>query len=218
MARTFEGWRVYGLIAKSIIKQMKKLIVLLICICWRPQLTAQELEATLYFRDGTSIKGWGELHRGNKIKFRTSMEEEPEVWTGLMVDAVVFEWYAGSQTYTYIDPSNTLRYELVEVLSEGDVNLFVKKKYYPKGRINPLSIVSNNTPTRTGRKEYDILFYYIQKEGSTTFKKVQKNRFRKFAREYFKSCPDLHGRLLDREFRENSFRDIVDFYNDACIE
>ncbi len=114
----------------------KKLLCLVIYILPFFTVLSQDKEATLYFRDGTSILGYGELKMEKKvlrspkkgvILFKVSKADEADEWTGEDVDRIVFlEDDLSEKTYQFvhIPDDHDTEYALLQVITEGEVTLY----------------------------------------------------------------------------------------------
>ncbi|MGJ8665732.1 MAG: hypothetical protein ACSHW7_05155 [Patiriisocius sp.] len=69
---------------------MRIITILTLTIFCVGQIISQNTDAELFFNDGNSIEGYGELYKADKIKFRISRDVEPDVWTDLMVKKIIF--------------------------------------------------------------------------------------------------------------------------------
>jgi hypothetical protein len=86
---------------------------------------SQEREATIIFNDSTSIKGFGEIKNEN-IYFRVSQEDEITKWSFDMAKGLTFSGYGFSEKYEYVKPDKYSTPILLEVIEEGNVNLYKK--------------------------------------------------------------------------------------------
>lgn len=96
---------------------------------------AQEQEATLHFRDGTTILGYGDIIKEKDlgafekrvlILFKITKDDKAEEWDGELVDRIVFHGYQSSETLQFVHTPENKRskYKLLRLITEGEVSLY----------------------------------------------------------------------------------------------
>jgi len=186
---------------------------------------AQDKEAKLFFKDGTSAAGYAEIKEKGflgfttapKILFRLSKDDKPDEWdheTVSKIEFYAFEYYKKFE-YVNVKSSSGYPYQLLEVVTEGEVNLYVKTTVS-----NSFSYFNPN-PGSPGRGFYvpsadspSITITYLVKRGNENklTKVGSKNRILK----YFSDCPGIKQGFDEKEFAVKDIKDIVEFYNDNC--
>jgi hypothetical protein len=99
---------------------------------------------------------------------------------------------------------------LLKLEIDGTVKLF--SFYYTQrspGMYNP------STGATTGGFSYSEEGYVLQK-GDDDLKGITRLSFKKDMAEYFKDCPTLVKKIVDRDFRKDDLVSIVRFYNSNC--
>lgn len=197
---------------------MKNLILLVLLICFT-SIKGQEQSATIHFRDGTSFDGYGYIDKKNNIKFRFEDQEEYDTWTDLMVAEIDFYHYNGVNTYRYVDLRNNSNYTLLKVLSDGHYKLYVKMKtsynYEPKDIVRTIGGISTGArPTRVRTEG----MYYLNKNNEKKFEHISKREMRRKIRTILTDCEDFTSRYDDGEFKENTLKEIVEYYNYWCVD
>ncbi|MFT5892235.1 MAG: hypothetical protein ACI9Y7_002345 [Dokdonia sp.] len=186
--------------------------VLLIVFCLVYSSNAQELKATIHFRDGTSLEGYGYIQKNN-IKFRLESEEEYDTWTDLMVKEIDFFWYKNQQTFRYVDLKNRLRYTLLKVVIQGEYILYGKSVPELRYSDNPSRFPH---VVKTGNEI--VRKYYLNKKGQEEYIEIPKIGYKRYVRKLFNDCEDFSERFDDGEFKSNTLAEIVDYYNYFCID
>lgn len=197
---------------------MKNLTVLALLICFT-SLIGQEQASTIHFRDGTSYDGFGYIDKQNNIKFRFEEQEEYDTWTDLMVLEIDFYHYQGYNTFRYVDLRNNSNYTLLKVLSDGYYKLYVKLKnsynYEPKDIVRAAAgIPSGSIPTKVKTEG----MFYLNKNNEKEFNRITKREMRRKIRTILTDCEDFTSRYDDGEFKQNTLKEIVEYYNDFCVE
>ena len=168
---------------------------------------AQTQEATLHFNDGTSIEGYGLIFQEHKIKFKASKNDEPSVWTGVIVSGITFHGFEYDLKFEYVYTKKSKRYPLLlEVLTgEGEVTLYtnITSDYSFGKESKPLSIL---------RVEY-----FTKRQNEEIATKLKGN-FRKNIIKYFGECSGIIKRIDNHEFRWETLIELVNYYNDFCAE
>ncbi len=191
---------------------MKNIIIFILCLI-SFVVNSQTQEATLHFYDGTSIEGYGLIFQKYKIKFRASLEDEPDVWDGTIVSGITFHGFEYDVEFGYVYAKNHERYPLLlEVLTEGEVTLYANvitnTDYVPSFK--------DDEPWRYG-STYSIVKYYVKRNEEKLATKL-KGRFKKCIIEYFGECSGIIKRIDNHEFRWATMIDLVNYYNDFCTE
>lgn len=174
----------------------------------------QTQEATLYFHDGTTVKGYGLIFLTYKIKFRASLESKPDVWTDDMVKGITFHGFDQDVIYEYQYKNENKRFPLLlEVLTHGEVKLyadiFSTKLFVPFVNGNVSSISTIQLPTTTK--------LYVKRDNEEILTSLNGN-FKKKVKTYFGDCIGLNKKLDNHEFRRYTAIEMVEYYNDFCAE
>ncbi len=190
---------------------MKNIIIFILCLI-SFVVNSQTQEATLHFYDGASIEGYGLIFQKYKIKFRASLEDEPDVWDGTIVSGITFHGFEYDVEFGYVYAKNHERYPLLlEILAEGEVTLYVnvaRESYFIPSfeeKIPAVGIHLNGTK------------YYVKRKDEDLATKL-KGRFKKCIIEYFGECSGIIKRIDNHEFRWATMIDLVNYYNDFCTE
>jgi len=173
---------------------------------------AQELKATIHFRDGTSLDGYGYIQK-NSIKFRLESDEEYDTWTDLMVKEIDFFWYKNHQTFRYVDLKNKLKHTLLKVIVQGEYVLYGK----PAPKVTYSHNSSGFTQGLRPNNE-NVQKYYLHKKGEKEYIEIPKIGYKRYIRKLFNDCEDFSGRFDDGEFKSNTLAEIVEYYNYFCID
>lgn len=176
---------------------------------------SQEREAKLLLKNNNSVEGVGEIKK-NKIYFRLSLDEKPEIWTEDDAKGIAFIGYRLPEKYIYIVHGKKNEVHLMEALQEGAVELYkdtyVTTEYYSTG----LSLGANsNFPMSTVNSVKNV-DYYIKKLNEVKGIKVNMN-FKKIGQTFFSDCEDLIAKINEEDFfEEEEIIDLVKFYNHNC--
>lgn len=175
---------------------------------------AQEREATIYFNDSTSIKGFAEINRG-KIHFRVSQEDQVTEWSHDMAKGVVFSAYGFSEKYEYVIPEKDKDPEIMEVLEEGNLCLYKRfKKSLKFGVGGQINSAGGYGVVPTVQRGYEALYYVKRKEEKHATDLEFSFRSRAF--EYFSDCPELQEKIETRKLKAKDIEKVVYYYNDYC--
>jgi hypothetical protein len=175
---------------------------------------SQSEEATIFFKDGDSIQGYG-LIKNNKIKFRVSLNGKSDFWTFRMVEKIEFETFFGIKIYEYIKLNKDRVPILMELITKGEVSLYrqtdsswVLDTNFPENNFPNNRIVTNETNFLV-RKNSD----YTSCLNCGLF-----NKWKKRTIHFLIDCPTLVQKIKKNEFREIHLKEIVEYYNDFCTE
>lgn len=190
---------------------MKKSILILFLLL-NSFVNAQDQEATLFFNDGSSLKGYGFIQDSHTIKFRLTLDDKPDKWTHHMVESIEFYGFNKVVRFEYQYKSlYSLHPRLLETVEVGNVNLYVDT-------IGTSFFIPTNV-FRTGVELRQMKIkgsYYIKKEGEDSVIKLNREFYYTRAQEYFKDCPSLVDKIKTEKYRKSKRLDLIYFYNDLC--
>ncbi len=192
---------------------MKAFRILFLTFILSNSALAQTQKVVLTFNDGTTLDGFGMIHKINKIKFRISLDEDPDIWTDLMVKNIIFYGFEISIKYEFISLKPNEPSKLLEVLAEGNTNLYAD--------VIDLTFFSNgswNNGTFTGATFDQIRSTKIYVRRDEEFPVPLTGNFKRKAKKYFSDCSGLIKKLDSGEFRKLNSNEMVDYYNDFCSE
>lgn len=208
---------------------VKKLFIL-ISLLFSAAVLAQEEDAVLHFLDGTDLEGYGminsSLDGATTVKFRISSDDKADYWGADMISGVSITKQGSTTHYKYVEISKG-RYhpKLLLVVSEGPVMLYAEEHE-----------ASADTSMMSGNKEnlssnFDLISvsgallplanktYYVKRQHEsfpTKFDAIL--GWKKKAKKYFADCDTVVSRIEDSKYRYNTLNELVDFYNDYCVD
>jgi hypothetical protein len=181
---------------------------------------SQTQEATIFFNDGESIDGFGNLKR-NKIKFRISLDEKADLWDYEMISKIEFHGFEISRTFKYLRVKENTNPILIELISEGEVSLYQEKLTYWSS-INTHTSPSDygKTPSKIPIKTSKIKNYIMRNndEFPTCLNCGIFSNWKKNIISYLSDCPTLIEKIKKNEFREIHLQEIIEYYNDFCTD
>lgn len=193
---------------------MKKIIFLILVLVAFNEVLSQEQEAEIFFTDGTSLDGYGMIHKTNEIKFRISLDDEYDIWTYLMVKSIVFYDYNHGGMYEYVTLKSNGSPKLLEVLSKGNTNLYADVTTYNYYSGNNFQ---NEFPTSVRKEKISLKKLYVKKLDEK-YPTALTGSFRKKSQKYFSDCKEVVEKLKTGAFRKTNANEMVDYYNDFCSE
>lgn len=193
---------------------MKILIVLFLTTFSLSHVISQNNVAEIFFNDGTSIEGYAELHKLNKIKFRVSLDDKPDIWTNLMVDKIIFYGFEMRTIFQYVRLKPDAPVKLLEVLVDEETKLFADVTTFTFYSSNGMN---NGLRTGLSQNDFSISKIYVQKSGDN-FPVALTGNFKRKAKQYFSNCDGLLKKLDKGEFRKSTAKDMVYYYIDYCSE
>ncbi len=189
---------------------------------------AQDQEAKLFFKDGTTVLGYGSLKLEGglfdisnepKILFRVSMDQKADEWDYEMIDKIVFFFFEDAKTFKYLQMSGSndkIKNLLLEEITEGAVSLYktIDKTVTKRNgvHIDPGSLGLTEYPSTTAFNIRNKHFLFRQGEKFVTLLRP----FKKDISDYFKDCPGIKKKLDNGEINSKDLQYIVEYYNDYC--
>lgn len=182
-------------------------------------LFGQTQEAILFFKDGTSIKGLGMIKKANdfasfrsrdKILFRVSENDKPDLWTSEDVKGITFIDFENSIIMEYLKVDKYEKMELLEVITDGTVKLYKQTKI-----VDVYFTQNNENFGYGGMAKAEVEAYYLKKE-SEEYPTIIKDNYIKSTSKYFSDCELLVKKIKNHEFTFDTIDKLVNFYNDIC--
>ena len=203
---------------------MKKIILILFFLLIQNISFVQEEgnSATIIFNDNTTIKGFGEIKK-NKIYFKLTLDEKPDVWSYDIVKGIIFSGYGYSEKHEYIKPDKYSKPILMEVIEEGNVNLYRKNSlsFSPSFDANgggSFNSTFHNNSVISGNTHYDVSTIFYVKKLNEEYATDIVFSFKARANRYFSDCEIIIKKLKDRTFNSENIPQMVTYYNNFCYE
>ena len=178
---------------------------------------SQEREAKIILKDNTNIEGLGEIKK-NKIYFRLTPDEKPEVWTEEDAKGIEFTGYRIHEKYVYVIHGKKEEAHLMLVILEGAVELYKDLYYMPEyspGMAPSMQVGAGPFPSGTVNSVKNI-DYYLKRPNDPKGSIVTMD-FKKMGRKFFSDCEDLMIKIKEEEFfEEEEIIDLVKYYNHNC--
>lgn len=190
------------------------LIIMVFCFnC----LNAQKTRGVLHFIDGTTQSGFVKIIGIKEVKFKSTKKEKATFYPMMQMEKVVIHYLESSSTYV-LRETNSGSFRVMKELEVGKVNLYTIETHTSSA---PIYTGGAGGGWTGGGFSYQINNLYVQKEGEIKVTHLgstglfSKN-FKKAASEYFKDCPDLTEKIMNKEFKKRDIRTIVKYYNESC--
>lgn len=193
----------------------------------------QDQEATIIFNDSTTVDGFGSINK-NKIYFRASLDDKPDIWISDMVKGITFFGFESTVKYEYVslDEFSHPEPQLLEVVENGNVTLYARVRKIVTVNSNSLNSnflnsngsnisivksVSNDVIPYQSAKEDGSVEIFV-KRANEKFPTSLNWSFYKRAAKYFLDCEVLSKKIDKGEFSKNKILEIVQYYNDICAD
>ena len=185
----------------------------------------QDQEATIIFNDSTTVDGFGSINK-NKIYFRASLDDKPDIWISDMVKGITFFGFESTVIYEYVllDEFSHPEPQLLEVVENGNVTLYARVRKIVNVNSNSLNSnisiiksVSNDVVPYQSAKEDGSVEIFV-KRANEKFPTSLNWSFYKRAAKYFSDCEVLSKKIDKGEFSKNKILEIVQYYNDICAD
>jgi hypothetical protein len=188
---------------------------------------SQLKKGTIFFNDNTSIEGYGMVKK-NKIYFSVTKNDEPSEWSYDIAKGITFAGkdevieYSYNEKYEFVKIDTDSKTLLLQVLDEGSVHLYRRKKSMPKVvHINGIFVPSSNPMfpgSYTGTTEFKENFVYYVKKQNEEYARNISFSFKSRARAYFSDCEAIIDKIKKKYFIEDNIPEMVAYYNDYCVD
>lgn len=191
---------------------MRQFIVSLFIVLQCFAVTAQEHEATMYFLDGTDVTGFATIKfvkesfygmPKDKVSFKVSTDDEPDLWDDETISKVVFHGFGEPKTFEYINVTyvDGTQASLFQVIEPGEVTIYAEATgVWDTEKDDLLPPQPRNLKVkRSTEKDFANL---------SNKKKIAA---------YFNQCPGIIEKLESGEFNSRTILEIVSYYNESCI-
>jgi hypothetical protein len=185
---------------------------------------SQDQECVLHFKDGTSIEGYGLLKIVNildpkeKIKFRVTKEEKGDFWDFEDVSKITFIGFEMTRTFEYVKTSKIEYPKLLEILVEGQVNLYRSPETIKNSFYFDNNDIGNNFPKSSQTK---VQHNYLKRANEEIATCIDCSLFKNWAKkvsEYLSDCESLVADLKNHKYSFAELEEAIVFYNDFCTE
>ena len=175
--------------------------------------SASYYKANLILRDGGTLSGIARINTQNEIIFKKKEKDEKIVYDYKTVSKINLEIDGNEKEYIYkiiLDRriNGIMLLEPYGVFGKNKLNLFVD---ISSGSYNMNGFRGNTTKTT----------YFIGKNNNTGVTHLgigntYSKKFKKIAKDYFKSCPDLLEKINNKYFKRYGIRSIMEYYEQNC--
>ena len=186
---------------------------------------SQDQECILYFKDGTSLEGYGMLKIVNildpkeKIKFRLTKEEKGDFWDFEDISKITFIGFEMTKTFEYVKTSKLEYPKLLEILVDGEVKLYrspesITHRFY----FDNNDIGKNNFPKTSVTS---VQNNYLKRDNEEIATCIDCSVFKNWAKNvsnYLSDCTTLVDDLKNYKYTFAKLEDAIIFYNDFCTE
>ncbi|MDX6748121.1 hypothetical protein SHK09_15090 [Polaribacter sp. PL03] len=204
-------------------KKITTLILVFTCIILNGQektsfsdlfsFSASYYKANLILRSGDTLSGIARINTQEEIIFKKKEKDEKIVYNYKTVSKVILEIDGDEIEYIYKiiigrRINGIMLLEPYGVFGKDKLNLFVD---ISSGSYNMNGFQGNTTKTT----------YFIGENNNTGVTHLgigntYSKKFKKIAKDYFKSCPDLLEKINNKYFRRYGIRSIMEYYDQNC--
>jgi len=194
---------------------MKKILIFVLLLI-SSLVFSQSREATIFFTDGTSVEGYGEINE-NVILFKVEQSGIADEWTFDVTKGIEFSGYGYSEKYEYVKLNENKDPKLLAIVDNRSVSLYRDTKLTTNLLINPFSqtgavnMVTNAHPLGNSLEN----IYYVKRENENIATNISSN-FKKKVSVYFSDCKILIDKINSKKFTSKNIEDLVFYYNDYC--
>jgi len=205
----------------------KILVTLTFVLGFMYSVNAQKQRATLFLRNGDTIKGLAKITIGDDIIYRKDRKSQKQTYNSKYLKGIRINSQGITKYFEYklVKKKNTSAIpKLMTVISKGKIDLYRINKTgvtYTNNGFGNNEVGSNNFGGFTSMP-YSINNYYVGRKESDFVERLTSTgtwfdkSFKKAASEYFKDCLKLVKMIQDKTFTKRDLEEIVEFYNDEC--
>lgn len=168
-------------------------------------------EASIIFKDSSSIEGFAQI-KNNAIYFKVKQEDKADKWSYDFAKGLIFSAYGFSEKYEYVEFEHS-KPKLLQVVEEGNVNLYRYAKEYYTGRNSNLPI--GKLPSDEDKIWAMTEALYVKRKTELYATDIEFS-FNLRAKKYFADCKKVVERINTKKFTKNNIKDMVFFYNEYC--
>lgn len=200
---------------------MRKTVIFILYIIFIGKSISQIQKADLLFSDGTTLEGYGMITKNDEIKFRISLNDEPDVWDDLIVKGIIFYGFEISEEYVYIFTKAKKKPELLRVVKKGKITLYERKKItWNVSSFNNLNNSSNTfgkISSESNNQHFEDIDLFIKRDHEKTAT-LYNRTMKKSIQEYFKDCDVIRDMIKEDEYKKYNRMQLVNYYNVFCGE
>ncbi len=199
---------------------MKNTLLTILSILLFVSVSAQKHKATIYFKNGTSIKGLAKID-GKKIIYKTSKKAKRKWFDHTTVKRIDIKDLGKSIYHRlyYKKINNSTNLQLLELSKRGRVSIYTFPQIdgnYGKSTNLTFGVLAGGLSIGINSNSNNLYFLCKNNSDSVTYFSNKKKLFRKETTEYFKDCPTLVDEINSKKFKPKHLSKIIDFYNYKC--
>lgn len=168
-------------------------------------LFSQNQEVELFLNDGTFLEGYGMIYKKDKIKFRLSLDKEPDIWTSSLVKGIMFYDFQMDTKFEYLVLKPDDQPKLLLLVREGRLNL------YSESRSRTISFGLEKIT------DFENTVFYIKKSSDKYPVRLNGN-FKKRSKKYLSDCVEIIEKLNNGDYGIFNANEMVVYYNDNCAK
>jgi len=161
--------------------------------------------ATIYFRDSTTLDGLAKITSFNDIKFRKNKKSKKITYNSKLVYKLIIHKKDIDIEYHYKIVFERPNPILLEIAVKGRLSLYRELQVYTYNSGSPVLYV-----TKDDSDFADIIGY--TKSGSKSKKNIKE------LLSYIEDCPNLVDLIQNGKFKHKSIEEIIKYYNLHCVE
>lgn len=166
-------------------------------------------------KDGSTIDGFGRIKENDEILYRQTEDSEKQIFNHKTIKKLIIYSDDSEQNYEYRVNNDNGKIKLLEILYFGKINIF-------KDVVGGVAYAPTPIDGGFGFTPSSYSFYYISKNGnnisvtSLGYATTYSKEFRKKAKEFFNSCPDLLEKINNKYFNRYGIEAVVKYYIENC--
>jgi len=194
---------------------MKKNNILLVFVFCAIQLFSQTREADLVFKDGDTIPGFGMITNDKTIKFKLSLEEEADIYEGILVKEIIFYGDKDFKIFEFVKTGVKRKPVLMETIISGKTNLYELRENYKDLFDTKEETKANLSNSRHVYVDNVDKALYLKRKDEPVGLRISKS-FKQTAVHYFRDCKEIKELFESREYLNLTKKQIIEEYNLLC--
>lgn len=199
---------------------MKKNLIFVIILLTVGHSFGQKTRAELIFKDGTTLKGFGEPTNVNTIRFKKERKAKKQFFSFEEVDTVKVYHDFEPTIYVLVNIQDKSNSKVLEMARAGKNVVYFRD--ISQGYTAPMATpIAGGTIMMSGGGFYNTKYSYVRKTneekavflGSSNW--MSKN-FKNAASNFFSDCPELVEKIETKKFKKRDLKEIIEFYNTDC--
>ena len=192
-------------------------ILTIVCFLFLSKGISQNKNATLYFKNGTTLVGLAKITKFNEVKFRKSKGSKKSKFNSKTISRIIIQERTNNIEYVYRTIKDRNHPILIEPIEKGEITIYKENQVNYNGSMSVILYISKGNGNMAFKlgvvpyKDFSIFDKKYRPEYNPRAKRMLKTILNEV-----KDCSELMKKIESKEFKKKGLLDIAKYYNKNC--